>query len=285
MQIDFHEWSKNNKSIINELAHDNTEGIYISYLDFSITSRCSLKCRDCLALMQYYENPTNYDLKKMIYALEFLRNNVECIGELRIIGGEPFVNSEVYEICSKALENDKIKNVVIFTNATVLPSAKKMTGWDNKKIKFYLSDYHIKCQKINEFIDLIDPLGFDYYVANFKNWIAHSAIQYVDLSEEERNRLYEKCPGKTCPVVIEDRFYMCEYVANACILNAVPSSDDNYYDMRKKSTGNNEFKKYLKRDKAPNACRYCSRLITCSNPKLVEPAIQLSKPLKYNHYN
>lgn len=285
MKIDFVEWSKNNKNIVKELAQNNSEGIFISYLDFSITSRCTLKCRECLSLMQYYEHPTNYNIDKMYFALDFLKNNVDIIEELRILGGEPFVNPEVYKICSKALDNDHIRNVVFFTNATVLPSAEKMSEWDTKRVKFYISDYRIKHQNIKQFIELIDSLGFDYYVQHFQNWIKHSDIQYVDMPEEERNRLYKMCPGRTCPVIIEDRFYVCEYVANVCELKAVPLNTDNYYDMHKnRNKGKNEFKKYIERRTAPEACKYCSRMITSDNPTFVEPAVQLSMPLKYNHY-
>ena len=137
MKINFGEWSFNNIKRINEMARNNSEGVYINYLDFSITSRCSLKCRDCLSLMQYYEHPKNYNLCKMFYALDFLGNNVDAIGELRILGGEPFVNPDVYDICSKALNIDNIRNIVFFTNATVLPFLEKMSDWDNKRVKFY----------------------------------------------------------------------------------------------------------------------------------------------------
>ena len=42
-------------------------------MDVVITERCSLKCKDCANLMQYYEKPQNSDLE---------RNNPPKIGDV-----------------------------------------------------------------------------------------------------------------------------------------------------------------------------------------------------------
>ena len=38
----------------------------IKYIDIMITEKCSLKCKDCSNLMQYYQKPVNSDLNILI---------------------------------------------------------------------------------------------------------------------------------------------------------------------------------------------------------------------------
>ena len=39
---------------------------YMRSLDVMITTKCSLKCRNCSNLMQYYQDPKNTSLEKII---------------------------------------------------------------------------------------------------------------------------------------------------------------------------------------------------------------------------
>ena len=63
-------------------------------LDVMITTRCSLKCKNCSNLMQYYKNPENTDGSEIIKALDIIHNNVDFISEYRVIGGEPLMNRD-----------------------------------------------------------------------------------------------------------------------------------------------------------------------------------------------
>ena len=41
--------------------------------------------------------------------------------EFRLLGGEPFVNKKIGEIVNKLLSYKQAKNIVIYSNATILP--------------------------------------------------------------------------------------------------------------------------------------------------------------------
>ena len=44
-------------------------------LDVQITERCSLKCKDCSNLMQYYTKPQNAEMEDLFFVI---RQNNEC---------------------------------------------------------------------------------------------------------------------------------------------------------------------------------------------------------------
>ena len=44
--------------------------------------------------MQYYDDPKNTDHENILAAIDIIKDNVDDIGEFRVIGGEPLMNKE-----------------------------------------------------------------------------------------------------------------------------------------------------------------------------------------------
>ena len=43
------------KSAINKSKFENDESLHLKCIDIVVTEKCSMKCKDCSNLMQYYE--------------------------------------------------------------------------------------------------------------------------------------------------------------------------------------------------------------------------------------
>ena len=71
---------------------NTTQETYLKRTTFKITSKCTLKCKLCLAYIPYYKNPKDlsYENAKKILARFF--SLVDKIGTFSITGGEPFIN-------------------------------------------------------------------------------------------------------------------------------------------------------------------------------------------------
>ena len=100
----------------------NDDKIYMRSLDIMITTKCSLKCRNCSNLMQYYVDPANTDYEKIISSLKTINENVDSISEYRIIGGEPLMNKNWADIVNNINDYDKERKY-LFT--PTLPSHQK----------------------------------------------------------------------------------------------------------------------------------------------------------------
>ena len=74
-----------------------TGTLNLKSLDIQITERCSLKCKDCSNLMQYYTKPENTDLNVMFKSIERFLSCVSNVNEFRVIGGDPFMNKEMHK--------------------------------------------------------------------------------------------------------------------------------------------------------------------------------------------
>lgn len=280
-------WTKSNECYITELKKNNPDGCYLNQLDFMITEKCSLRCAECLNLMQYYDKPRNYDNDMMMHMLDIIDEVFDEVTELRILGGEPFMNPNIYDLCQYAAKKDHIKNVIIFTNATIKPTEEGIEKIDKNKSIFYISNYGVERQLVNKVSSMLKKSGIKTYVADFRNekWIKHSEIKEILIPCEKRNELFLNCEGRICPVVSENKLYLCEFIANAEHLGAVPESDNNCIILHDNCARlKEEIKCYINSEIAPDACRFCTRLLKENNKQLVEPGVQLSKPLTYTKY-
>ena len=57
----------------------------LNSLDFVITERCSLRCKECSNLMQYYYAPKNFDVENLKNELDLICNVVDEIYEIRYL--------------------------------------------------------------------------------------------------------------------------------------------------------------------------------------------------------
>ena len=92
-------------------------------IDIQITEKCSLKCKDCSNLMQYYAKPVDEDFEILTSALDKLMNSVDYIYEIRIIGGEPLMYKNISSVMEKLISYQQCENIVIYTNGTIVPKS------------------------------------------------------------------------------------------------------------------------------------------------------------------
>ena len=79
----------------NIVKNQEENRIIFNRIQYVVSERCSLKCEDCSHLMQYYKQPKDIDLNQYKSAFDLLIKNADYIAELRILGGEPFMNSDM----------------------------------------------------------------------------------------------------------------------------------------------------------------------------------------------
>lgn len=97
--------------------------------------------------------------------METLLSELNRIGKIRVLGGEPFMHKELSEIVDFLYTlSDKITNGIwIYTNATILPNEEQIRSFVKSRSKFYISDYGLdKKQRIAEFCQILNQWGEEY---------------------------------------------------------------------------------------------------------------------------
>ena len=75
--------------------------------------------------MQYYESPKDSPDDILFRSIDKLMESIDTLDEFRAIGGDPFMNKELYKVINKLVSYEKCKKVIIYTNAKIIPNVNR----------------------------------------------------------------------------------------------------------------------------------------------------------------
>lgn len=263
--------------------------LFLRSLDVIITERCSLRCKDCSNLMQYYQKPKDCNLDLIFSSLDILFNNIDEINECRVIGGEPFMNKQWNLVVEKLIHEPKVKNIIIYTNATIIPDEKLIDCLKNTKTLIFITDYGLLSKNIDGLIELLERNGIAYYVNKVEGWTECSSILKHNRGLEEQKNIFNNCCAKNLFTLSEGKLFRCPFSANINRLLAAPNYMQDYINLFEVSKGydtidiiKSKIREYLFDLQYLEVCDYCSGR-TLSDPQ-IQPALQTNKPIKYKKF-
>ncbi len=255
----------------------------IVHLGFCVSERCSLRCRDCSFMMQYYQKPQDVDLDEYKPALDRFLNIVDFISEFRIYGGEPFINRNMYKLLEWYRDCDKINILSIYTNGTIMPDEKTISVMKHtRKVKVHISDYKHNIAKVEKLAERLDKEGITYFVRRYEVWQQGGNLKRRPFTEEQVKSTYARCFMTNCYSFLRGKFYLCPREAHGVNLGAIPDTDRDRVDFTDLRKTDQELAAELvdlmhNRDYI-DACYYCNGLD--NHVEGVEPAVQINKPLE-----
>lgn len=273
------------EACILEQAYGNEkEKIWLRNIDLVVTERCSLRCRDCCNLMQYYQKPVNYSLDSILEELNDLLSIVDGITDVRILGGEPFMHTQLKEIVEKVQAIPEVRYVNFYTNATIRPSDEFLSILDKKKVGFSITDYNELSKNLHSMVEVLEKYGIPYDVHDAGEWIPCGDIIKCNRDTDSLKRLYDECCRKNLITLINGYLYKCPFIANGVNLKAIPAFKGDRIDVKelkkeKKPDAVRMLKEFLAKDYY-EGCDYC--MGSPYNAVAIEAAIQISEPRKYS---
>ena len=244
-----------------------------------INEKCTLKCKDCANLMQFYEEPITYDTEFILSGLRELALKVDFIHEVRIIGGEPFLNKDIYKIIKEASKIINIDKFVIYTNGMIPPKSNLLLELDVKKIIFSVTDYGELGKNLHKTINILNELKFPYRLHPPEHWTDSGKILDIQLSVEDTKENFAKCCGKNLYTLIGSKLYRCPFVANADQFNGIPVVDTNFV---RTNESKESIKNYSYGINYIDACSFCPG--RSFDAPLIKPAIQVKNPISFKKY-
>ncbi len=262
--------------------HDNytrPEKLTVQSIDLIVTERCSMKCKDCANLMQYYERPENADLNEMLATIDSICGKMDEIYEVRVIGGEPFMNKELHLVVEKLTQQEKVKKVAIFTNATIMPREEQWPALQHEKVRFFITEY-LQSRKLQPLIEELTRRGIAYVSEKANGWTECASLEKHNREVEENEAIFTACCAKNLATLADGRLYRCPFSANAFKLGAVPDYKEDYLVVSQASR--EEIRHFLRKKAYIKSCDHCAG--RSYGDKVIEPAIQTKTPLKYKRY-
>jgi glycosyltransferase involved in cell wall biosynthesis len=267
----------------------NPDKLFLRSIDLIITERCSLKCRDCSNLMQYYEKPGDCNIDMLLKSIDVFFTVFDEVMDFRIIGGDTFMNKNWHIIVSRLADERRAKRIVLYTNGTIIPHEKYIPLLKNDKVLIIITDYGPLSKKLAGLKKMLEENKVSHHIIEITEWLDCSSIIPHNRTIEQNKEIFKNCCAKNMATLSDGKLFRCPYGANAHRLRAVPNSPGDYIDLFQEPVDSvnikerkNKVKEYLLDKDYLDTCDYCSGRPLSGNE--IPPAIQVKKPLKYQKY-
>ena len=272
-QLDLYTYSVN--------AQKKKGDLFLFSIDLVLTEKCSLKCKDCSNLMQYYAKPVDEDFDTLVNSIDKILSTVGHIREVRIIGGEPLLYKKIDLVINHLLKYDNYDKIYIYTNGTIVLKGDKMNVFNNPKVVFKISNYGEISRNVEKLENKLDELNIQYITERVRTWQDCAIIDKFDRDEKLTKSIFGNCCENQGLTVLHGKLYLCPFAAHATNLDAIEKYDDDIIDT--KDEKNLDFKKqledlYFNREYI-GACHSCNG--RDHNVAKVEAGVQTKEVLKY----
>jgi len=253
----------------------------VKNIDLVLTEKCSLKCKDCSNLMQFYAKPVDEDYDLLIPSINNFMNTVDYVHEIRLIGGEPLLYKKIDHVINHLLSLKNFGKIIINTNGTIVLKGDKMKVFQNDKIFFDISNYGKLSRNLDKLLQELTRLNIAHNYRTQTSWQDAGRIVKTNRTDEENKEIFGNCCQNQGLSILHGKLYLCPFSANAINLKGIPYAKKDIVDL------NIDDKKELKRQISElyfnaeflEACRACKG--RHSNVDTVPVAVQTKVPLKY----
>ncbi len=250
----------------------------ILQVEIALTTRCSLRCRDCSNLMQYYQNPCDVDVKRNIRAISRICEAADHIMYFHVLGGEPFLYKDLAVVLKFMAARPEIGEIVVFTNGTLIPSDDVVAVLRKRKFRVVISCYGKLSRKTGELEQLLSDHHIRYQINKEEfYWETHGDVSPRNRSSRELKRQFLEC-STLCRSIFNGELHYCPRSGHASDLGFITPQRQEYVDLSDESVSIDKLRKMLMsffycRRKYITACKYCDKGSRCV--KKVTPGIQM----------
>ncbi len=235
-----------------------------------LTTKCNLRCRDCIALTPHYQSGYHVDLHTLLQSVDSFLSNVDECYCLELLGGEPFLYPFIDNLLKLLIDNKKIFTIQITTNGLVTVKDSTIELMKNPKIHIRISDYNIQSKNKYLLQEKLLSSGVNFWVQSDIAWLPIGTIQKRNAQRRVIMDEYSLCfEGLNCKTILNGKLYNCTFASRIYDLKLAPNVEN--IDLL---SGNVSWEKLLTFWTSPysKACDYCQ--IMNPNAKCIPSAIQ-----------
>lgn len=271
------------------ILHEDSINLFI--LNITLTLRCTLKCKLCVAEVTKYEVPPHYTKEYICDVIDRCFELVDHVERFQLSGGEPLLHKDFNEIFEKTVQyQDRFESLGIFTNGTILPT-QSLIDLINKssckdKVKFYISDYGTLSSQVVSVTKLLDANGISYDVKtyhgenqHFDGWIDYGNYEYQGFSDQELKDVFCNCGAIKIGGIWSCRYgeiHRCTRSASGMDLGMVPRTSAEYISLFENISVQEQREKLKSIMALPylTTCAYCTGDFGTDNKNKRHPAAE-----------
>ena len=246
------------KAIFKNLKIFNYKNGYYEYLEIPITNRCSLRCKDCFNLIPYYKKRCDYDLDTLTKSIKTFLTCISNIVYVRVLGGEPFLSSNIVPILKQLIKSDKIQRIEIVTNGTVVPKDKELIKlMQNPRVMVSISVYPmVNCDRL---VEVLKENNIKYHLDKATYWLSPGEPTKRNRTFKELKKQFRQC-SHVCKSLVNGQVHYCPRSSHGMDLGLIENNPKDYVNLLDKKTSIKEKQKQLAglyKKKCITACDYC----------------------------
>ena len=203
----------------------------VNTIDLVLTEKCSLKCKECSNLMQYYSNPIDEDFKQLTKSLDIFMNTIDYVYEVRLIGGEPLIYKKIDLIIKQILTYKNFEKINIYTNGTIVLKDEKMKVFQNKKIMFEISNYGKISRNVSKLESTLSRMDIPFITHTVSTWQDCAKMKSFDRPENVNKSIFGNCCENQGLTMLHGKLYLCPFSAHATNLKGIPYSSGDIVDL------------------------------------------------------
>lgn len=213
------------------------DSVYIRSLDLSITSRCTLKCRNCCLFMPYFKQAMERSYQEIIQDIDCFFMTCDYLWEIKILGGEPLLHPHLSKILNYLLQNygERICTIMINTNGTVRPSGELLQLMQNEKILVWLADYQVSekySEKVADIKKILEKFRIRTHFMKDSWWEDMGFPNEPDRLEDDKMLIerYDQC-RYPCRGLREGKLWLCSANDNAVRGGLIRENKTDYFEL------------------------------------------------------
>ena len=255
--------------------------LYLDYFEVVVTTRCSLRCKNCANLMQYYQQPQHVEFEVIEKSLKQFIENVDLVKRVGVLGGEPFLYKELDKVLSILSSSKKIEKIRVVTNGTIIPNEETLKALKLPKVVVQLNCYmNAYYEKVDEIVTIFEKNGIKYQLLKKEGteWMDYGNLEHRGRSEKELEEQFSKC-RIDCRSLFNGKIFYCPRSGHGMDLNLLPHTEQDYVDLMDSQLSRKELRyrifELMFEKKYIEACNHCNK--GTNNCKIIPAGEQLGR--------
>ncbi len=256
-----------------QFANKITEWNHLNYVELHVVDRCNLNCNSCShfspLVKQDFDHFLSFqnDIRRLGELFEFITN-------IRLLGGEPFLEKELDKYLVLARSIFPSANIEVVTNGLLIPSVsdRVLRAVSEQNIIVNVTNYPPTVNILQKIKDTLDKFDIRYMISEP---VKVFRKKFLPEGTSDPEKAFSECVvGRHCTFVYCGKLYLCSGAALVKYFNECAGTNivckNSYIDLY--NTSAREIVEFLQHHN--DSCRYCGN--TSLEPWSVCTDIELS---------
>jgi|GEM_PF-5828177 hypothetical protein len=234
--------------------------LLINSLSFRITSKCSLRCKNCSFHIPYHKNYFDFDFNELMFSLRKFCDLTDAVLEITVNGGETLLYTDLIELLEEISKINNIILITVVTNGTIIPSDSLCEVMNKLGVILRISDYGEYSNNICQVKEKCQKYSVPYFKYHRANvWFELGRTKH-NRSMEMNKKIQELCPfncGENRRIlgIFNNEVHVCDRIDG--VLSENINADVVGFQLTENVT-KNELQDFLNHGEHYKACDYCN---------------------------